>query len=144
MFREGLRPPNPFSEHDPLDAQTQDGVSLRVMSKMTPVLVVCLGSRVSKTMLREVAEHRRALEETSMRIALVHAQEDPHALFKPHGLEYVARVADPEYAVHRALGLAEKRSLLGGTRQLAGVFVLKDGEVAATLGDAPDYAAIGS
>ena len=86
-------------------------------------------------MLRDVAEHRRALEEASMRIVLVHAQEDPRALFEPHGLEYVARVADPEYAVHRALGLGEKRSLLGGTRQLAGVFVLRDGEVAATLGD---------
>ena len=33
MFREGLRPPNPFRDRDPLEtAQTQDDMSLKTLS----------------------------------------------------------------------------------------------------------------
>jgi len=157
MFREGLRPPNPFRDRDPLDvARTQDDLSLLALSRLGPVLAVCapeLGTHRGHVFLKTLAAHRRDLEERRIRIVVVHPGTEPEARaeLEPHGLHYLARVADPERALYRRfeLGAAEPgllaRAVGRPPRQLPGAFLLRDGAVVrewrATAPDQrPDYA----
>lgn len=150
MFREGLRPPDPFRERDPLDAQTQDGVSLRVMSGMSPVLVVCLPAwRAARALLEELAARRDEIERKGTRIALVHmaSQEEAHRELEPLDLHFLARVADPDREIYAALGLKEVKRFWAGSRQLPGAFLLVDGEIRKefrprALGERPDFSAL--
>ena len=43
MFREGLRPLNPFAPRDPLAAETQDGSTIRSLASLAPLLLIFLG-----------------------------------------------------------------------------------------------------
>ena len=142
MFREGLRPPDPFRESHPFEtAMTQDGVSLKVMSGYGEMLVVCLPelSR-AKAMLGKLAATRHDVERAGVRIILVHIEEEAaRDVLEAHDLWYVARIADPQRALYAAFGLEEKRGLLGGRRQTGGAFVLHKGEVLRELGPKPDY-----
>ncbi len=133
MSREGLRPPNPFRERDPLEtACTQDDMTLKALSELSPVLVVCLPELQGgwcRRMLQDLAEQRKSIEETGTRLVLVHMAGDPHPALKPHDLAYVARIADPERKLYRRFGLEERPRLLRDPEQLPGVFLLEDGEV---------------
>ncbi|MHC4338644.1 MAG: hypothetical protein ACYSX0_00325 [Planctomycetota bacterium] len=157
MFREGLQPPSPFREVEPLrEAMTQDGVSLKALSEMGPVLVVCLpalGSRFCRRMLRDLGARRDAIESAGVRVALVHMGEDSDAVaeLEPLDLHYLARVADPDRKLYGHFGLKEatlaqrmgprvwgtalKGGLLGGGRvvgnpaQLPGAFLLRNSEI---------------
>ena len=142
MFREGLRPPDPFRESHPFEtAMTQDGVSLKVMSGYGEVLVVCLPKLShGKPMLKQLAAARHEVERTGLRVILVHIEEEaPREVLEAHDLWYVARIADPRRALYAELGLEQKRGLLGGRRQAGGAFVLHKGEVLRQLGSKPDY-----
>ena len=132
MFREGLRPPDPFQEKSALEtARTQDGMSLKSMSELGPVLVVCLPSRPAKWLERVSAE-RSSIESGGTRIVLVFPDDDPQL---PDDLKYVARIADPKCALYKAFGLGEREAGLlrrmvgGGPEQEPGVFLMVDGEV---------------
>lgn len=146
MFREGLRPPDPFRERPPLESLcTQDGISVKALSAMSPVLLLCLPEvrgRRGQGMLRALAAVRGDLERAGVRVVLVHF-DDPGDL-APFDLAYVARVSDPErrlYA-HFCLG-ASPRGLLRRESQDAGAFLLRNGEVVREgRGDAPDYRAM--
>jgi hypothetical protein len=134
MFREGLRPPNPFRESDPRDALlTQDGMSLNTLASYGPVVVFCLLElKRADGMLRDIAARRGELEAAGKRVCLVHmgTDDEARAALEPHDLHYVARIADPERALYRAFGLGEEqpgllgRALGAGPRQQAGQFEL--------------------
>lgn len=118
MFREGLRPPDPFREVEPLDAaRTQDDMTLRALAELGPVLVVCLPELArAASWLKRVAARRPELEREGKRICLVHTgtDDEARAACVPHGLDYVARIADPDRKLYEWLGLGEKRpGLLG-------------------------------
>ncbi|MHC4931298.1 MAG: hypothetical protein ACYTGV_03810, partial [Planctomycetota bacterium] len=101
MFREGLQPPSPFREREPLrEAVTQDGMSLKALSGLGPLLVLCLpalGSRFCRRLLRDLAAQRAVVEQAGVRVALVHMGSDSEAVAELESFElhYVARVADP-------------------------------------------------
>jgi len=105
----------------PLDAvRTQDGMGIRTLSSLAPLLLVALrpiGSVHARTWLRAVARDRRAAEEAGARICLLHQADDALAAseFARYGLEFVARASDPSGALHDHLGLAP-----GGARGLFG------------------------
>jgi len=145
VFREGLRPPNPFRDRDPLEtACTQDDMSLKTLSELAPTLVVCLPELQSgwcRRMLRDLAAQRAAIEESGARLVLVHMAGDADAALRPHDLAYVARIADPEKKLYRRFGLEERPRMLRTPEQLPGVFRLEDGEVRAELKAErqPDY-----
>jgi hypothetical protein len=145
VFREGLRPPNPFRERDPLEtACTQDDLSLKTLSELSPVLVVCLPELQGawcRRMLEDLAAQRPSIEEAGTRLVLVHMAGDPDQALRPHDLSYVARIADPERKLYRRFGLEERPRLLRDPEQLPGVFLLEDGEVRAKLEaeKRPDY-----
>jgi len=133
MFREGLRPPNPFRERPVLEtARTQDGMNLLTLSRMSPVLVVCLpavAGRGGRRMLRALAAVRHEVERAGVRVVLVHF-DDPAGALEPLDLAYVARIADPERKLYAHFGLAEEpRGLLRRRAQQPGAFLLRDGEV---------------
>lgn len=136
MFREGLRPPDPFGARDAFRAaKTQDGMSLRALFEFGTVLVVCLPTldgRAGRKMLEQLAAQRRGIERSGVRILLVHMEgnDAARASLDRHDLWYVARVADPQREIYAALGLTRSRRLWGGPRQLPGVFVFEQGEVA--------------
>jgi hypothetical protein len=118
VFREGLRPPDPFREVEPLDAaRTQDGMTLRALADLGPVLVVCLPELPrAASWLKRVAARRAEWEREGKRICLVHTgtDDEARAACVPHGLDYVARVADPDRKLYEWFGLGEKRpGLLG-------------------------------
>ena len=102
MFREGLRPPDPFREVPPLEvARTQDGMSLHALSDLSPVLVVCLpalGTVFCQEMAHDLSAARPAIEGKGTRLVLVHmgTDEEAAARLAVHDLAYVARIADPE------------------------------------------------
>ena len=136
MFREGLRPPDPFRRGPPLEeARTQDGMSLKAVSEMGPALVVCLpelGTRTCRRLLRRVAAERAAIEGEGVRLVLVHPSPDPEAVaaFAPYGLEYVMRISDADRALYDHFELRRARSgILRREEQLAGAFLLRDFEV---------------
>jgi len=149
VFREGLRPPDPFRERHPFEtARTQDGMSLKALSDLGPVVVACLpdDARWRKRMLEGVANARRRLEEAGVRLVLVHAGE----IELPDELRYVARIEDPEHALYDAFELGEAApGLLGrlrgrGVTRLFGAFRLEGGEVRHAFRpekatDTPDY-----
>jgi hypothetical protein len=145
VFREGLRPPDPFRERDALEtARTQDGMSLKALADLGPVLVVCLPELSGgwcRRMLRDLAAQRVAIEEAGTRLVLVHPAGDADAALRPHDLGYVARIADPERKLYRRFGLEERTRLLRAPEQLPGVFLLEGGEVRAKLEAErrPDY-----
>jgi len=167
------RPPPPSREIDPLDAaRTQDGMSLRALSRLSATVVVCLpalGRPLTRRLLADLARRRRALEESGRRVALVHmgADEEAACELARFDLQYVARVADPERRLYAALGLGALRrpapgswtpALLarlrhgagparGDRRQAHGAFLLAAGAVARAARCArpaalPDYAAL--
>ena len=146
MFREGLRPPDPFRERPPLESLcTQDGISVKTLSAMSPLLLLCLPEvrgRRGQGMLRGIAEARGDLERKGVRVALVHF-DDPGDL-APLDLAYVARVHDPERRLYAHFGLGSSpRGLLRRESQDAGAFLLRNGEIVREgRGDEPDYRAI--
>jgi peroxiredoxin len=134
VFREGLRPPNPFRRREPLEAaMTQDGMSLAELARLGPVLVVCLPAldgRPCRKLLAALAEKRREIEGSGTRIVCVHMARDDeaHAALAPHDLQYVARIADPERTLYAHFGLGQtKPRLFGRPRQLPGTVLLRDG-----------------
>lgn len=158
MFREGLRPPNPFRDRDPLDtARTQDDMTLNALSRLGPVLAVCtpaMGTHRCRVYLKWLAAHRPKLEERRVRVVIVHDGDEEGARGQTalYGLEYVARIADPERAVYRRFGLDDAkpgllaRALGRPPEPLPGAFLLKNGTIAkewrASKPDAwPDYEA---
>jgi hypothetical protein len=146
VFREGLRPPDPFRGRPPLEAAcTQDGVSVKTLSEMSPVLLLLLPGvrgRRGQGMLRALAAVRGEIERAGVRVALVHF-DDPGDL-GPLDLAYVARVSDPERRLYAHFGLGVTPSgLLRREEQGSGTFLLRNGEVVREgRGDAPDYRAI--
>ncbi len=146
MFREGLRPLDPFRERPPLDALcTQDGISLKTLSGMSPVLVLFLPEargRRGQGMLKALAAARGDLERAGVRVALVHF--DDVGDLGSFDLAYVARIADPERKLYAHFGLGSSpRGLLRRESQDAGAFLLRNGEIVREeRGDAPDLRAI--
>jgi hypothetical protein len=146
VFREGLRPPDPFRERPPLEAlRTQDGMSVKALSEMSPVLLVLLPEvrgRRGQGMLRALAAARGDVERAHVRVVLVHFDE-PGDLAS-FDLTYVARIEDPERKLYKHFGLASgPRGLLRRESQEPGVFLVRNGEVLReSRGDAPDYRAI--
>lgn len=138
MFREGLRPPDPFGRRDPLrDLRTQDGMSLAALSQLGPVLAVCLGG-AGRRMLKDLAARREGIERAGLRLVLVFAEEPEW----PEPLRWVARIGDPDHALHARLGFTGTAGLLGRRRE-SGAAALRDGEVVAReSGDRPDYGAL--
>ena len=141
MFREGLRPPDPFAPKDPFAAETQDGVSLRALSMMGGgggrLLLVFPGD---DKWLAPLAAQRDEIERGGARIAIVHRRELD---FKRDGLTYVARVLDGDGALHEHFELGETKRLLGKPKQLPGAFLLVDCEIQSelrprALGNRPD------
>lgn len=133
MFREGLRPPDPFGQQDPFaDARTQDGMSLKTLAEMSSVLVVCLpmldGAR---RILADLAVERSAFEQAGVRLVVVHFElaEVARAALEPYDLAYVARVEDPGRVLYNAFGLGEVQRWLRGPAQLHGAFLFEGGEV---------------
>ena len=146
MFREGLRPPDPFRDRPPLEAScTQDGISVKTLSAMSPVLLLLLPEvrgRRGQGMLKAIAAARGDLERAGVRVALVHFDETGD--LAPFNLAYVARVFDPERKLYAHFGLgASPRGLLRRESQDAGAFLLRNGEIVREArGDEPDYRAI--
>lgn len=146
MFREGLRPPDPFRERPPLEALcTQEGISVKTLSTMSPVLLLLLPGvrgRRGQGMLRALAAVRGDIERAGVRVVLVH-HDDPGDL-APFDLAYVARVSDPERRLYAHFGLGTSpKGLLRREAQEAGAFLLRNGEVVREgRGDAPDYRGI--
>jgi len=147
VFREGLRPVDPFRERPPLEALcTQEGISVKTLSAMSPVLLLLLpevGGRRGQGMLKTLAAARNDIERAGVRIALVHFDDASDAL-AALDLAYVARIHDPERKLYAHFGLGTApRGLLRREGQEAGAFLLRDGEVLReSRGDAPDYRAI--
>ena len=145
MFQQGLRPPNPFRDRDPMEtAYTQDDMSLKTLSELAPTLVVCLqelGGGWCRRMLQDLAAQRADIEQSGTRLVLVHMAGDADAALRPHDLGFVARIADPDRKLYRRFGLEERPRMLRAPEQLPGVFRLEDGEVRAELKAArqPDY-----
>lgn len=146
MFQKGLRPPDPFRERPPLEAlATQEGMSLKTLSAMSPVLLLLLPEvrgRRGQGMLKSLAAVRGEVERAGVRVALVHY--DDVGDLGPFDLAYVARVFDPERKLYAHLGLGvAPRGLLRREAQEAGAFLLRDGEVVREArGDEPDYRGI--
>ncbi|MDH3590979.1 MAG: hypothetical protein OER88_03820 [Planctomycetota bacterium] len=127
MFREGLRPPDPFREKEPLEAAvTQDGMSIDALSRLAPVVLVCLPSLPCDKLLAALAKQRPSIEAAGARLALAHFDGDASALV-PHDLDYVARIADPERRLYAHFELGTVRSFFK-TVQLPGAFVVVEGE----------------
>ncbi len=147
MFREGLRPRDPFRDPPPLEAAcTQDGISLLTLSGMSPVLLLLLPEvrgRRGQGMLKALAAARGDIERAGVRVALVHFDDAAGAL-EPFDLAYVARIADPERTLYAHFGLgSSRRGLLRRETQDTGAFLLRNGEIVReSRGDAPDYRAI--
>ena len=121
MFREGLRPPDPFRKGDSLDdACTQDGMSLDTLRKLGPVLLICLPPTTSwsgRRLLKAIAAERRAIEQAGIRFVLVHPDPDP--ALERFELQYLARVHDPESALATHFGLeGKRRAVLLGEAEL--------------------------
>ena len=110
MFREGLRPPDPFRKGGPLEeAVTQDGMSLDAFCKLGPVLLLCLPTTTSwsgRRLLKTIAAERRAIESAGVRLVLVHAEPEP--ALERYELQYVARVHDPDGALAEHFGFEGK------------------------------------
>ncbi|MDH3590663.1 MAG: AhpC/TSA family protein [Planctomycetota bacterium] len=112
MFREGLRPPDPFGERAPVESlTTQDGMTIASLSRLGTVCVLCLpalGLRRTRALLDHVASRRLDLEGGGLRLVLVHMAGDAraHEEFEPFDLHYVARISDPERALYEHFGLA--------------------------------------
>jgi peroxiredoxin len=149
MFREGLRPPDPFREIPPLEAaRTQDGMSLQVLSELSPVLVVCLptlGERRCREMLKDVAASREAIERAGTRLAMVHmgSEAEAAAELARHDLQYTARISDPKRQLYAFFELGTKRKglLRRSEKQMPGAFLLSMGKVVKSHRAAtpPDY-----
>ena len=154
MFREGLRPPDPFREIPPLEAaRTQDGMSLQALSDLSPVLVVCLpalNERRCREMLKDVAASRESIEENGTRLAIVHmaCDADAAAEFARHDLQYVARVSDPDRELYAffELGTERKSLLRRAHRQLPGAFLVSNGKLIKShrTPTRPDYRSLAS
>jgi hypothetical protein len=143
VFREGLRPPDPRRERPAVEtACTQDGISLKTLSEMSPVLLLLLPEvrgRRGQGMLKALAAVRGDIERAGVRVALVHF--DDICDLGPFDLAYVARIADPERRLYAHFGLGSSpRGLLRRRSQDAGAFLLRDGGIVREgRGDTPDY-----
>ncbi|MFI5402038.1 MAG: hypothetical protein ACHQ1G_03805 [Planctomycetota bacterium] len=146
MFREGLRPSDPFRARPPLEALcTQDGISVKALSAMSPVLLLLLPEvrgRRGQGMLRALAAARGDIERAGVRVVLVHF--DDAGDLGEFDMAYVARILDPERRLYTHFGLGSSpRGLLRRESQDAGAFLLRNGEIVREgRGDSPDYRAI--
>ena len=156
-------------------AVTQSGERLVELSEMSPVLLVFLrhaGCTFCREALADVARDRRAVEERSARIILVHMGDAQamQAQVEKHGLASVDRICDREQRLYRAFGLGRGtlRQLFGPKVmwravgalwrhgigrpsadgfQMPGVFLLRNSGIVRrfrhrTAADRPDYAGI--
>jgi len=144
MFREGLRPPNPFRERSPLERLcSQDGMSLVTLSGLTPVLVICLPTLQKKEcggLLAGISAARATVETAGVRVALIHMEPETEAVaaFAVHDLQYVVRIHDPQRELYGVFELGEttvRRLLILSSepQQLPGAVLLRDGEVCAAI-----------
>ncbi|HEX5138780.1 MAG TPA: hypothetical protein VFY93_17540 [Planctomycetota bacterium] len=124
---------------------TQEGMSLKTLSAMSPVLLLLLPEvrgRRGQGMLGALAAARGDVERAGVRVVLVHY--DDVGDLGPFDLAYVARVFDSEKKLYAHFGLGvAPRGLLRREAQEAGAFLLRDGEVVReSRGDEPDYRGI--
>ncbi len=118
MFREGLRPPDPWGENgSPLERlRTQDDMTVASLVELGPVCIVllpALGKRTTRAVLQQMASERARIEESGWRLLLVHMASDDaraKAELAPFNLAYVARLADPEREMYEHFGM--KRATL--------------------------------
>jgi len=140
VWREGLRPPDPFARRRPPteELRTQDGMSLATLCRYGPVVVVflpALGTPECGSMLGRVAKARAGIEEEGTRVVLVHMAADDAAAraeLEPYDLHYLARVADPGQELYDDAGLGRRtagerlspgrllRKLVSGRRPIHG------------------------
>lgn len=99
---------HPYRRKEPIDAaQTQEGISLRTLSRLSPVLAVFLpplGTAPCRAMLRDVAAARPRVEALGARVVLVHTGGD-EAEFARCEMQYVARIADTQAELYEAMKL---------------------------------------
>lgn len=155
-------------------ARTSTGPTVAELSRQSPVLLVFLrhsGCTFCREALADLAAQRTAREKTGTQLVLVHMTDDAsfRAFAESYGLGDAPLVADPDRRLYRALGLGEaslwqmldprvwwrgfqaailRRHGFGGVQgnvaQMPGVFVIRDGHVAAghihrSPADRPDY-----
>ena len=159
MFREGLRPPDPFRDRPALERlETQEGMTLATLSGFSPVIVICLPAFDHKDCARvmtEVAAARPALEDAGARLALVHMaanDDDAKTALATADLQYVIRIGDPGRELYATFEIGEttgRRMLVmkGEPQQLPGAVLLQDAEVRAAIrpasfGEPMDYASL--
>ena len=160
----------PFS-----DALTNEGPSLAELSFENPILAIFLrhsGCTFCREALSDISHHRKSIEATGVKIALIHmSSPSSFSIFaRGYNLDDVLAVSDPDRRHYRALGLRRgnlaqlcgwnvwlrsAQSLFGhglgriegDGKQMPGVFLLFKGEIInryihTTAGDRPDYIAI--
>jgi peroxiredoxin len=103
---------------------TQSGERVVELSVASPVLLVFLrhpGCAFCREALKDIAGSRRAIEQSGVRIVLVHLGDTAafQSLLIKYGLAQLDRISDPNQELYRAFGL--KRATF---RQLFGLKVL--------------------
>ncbi|MBN2329237.1 MAG: AhpC/TSA family protein [Candidatus Omnitrophica bacterium] len=111
----------------------QNGKTLQELSQDNPLLVVFLrhnGCTFCREALADLSQKRAAIEESGVRIALIHMSSEDQAadFFAKYGFDDVPRFSDPDKILYRAFEL--KR---GSFRQLLGWNVWKRGFQACIL-----------
>ena len=104
-------------------ATTQHDVTIADLSHRRPVLLVLLrhfGCTFCREAIADLAKRRDAIEAVGTQVVLVHQGTDAQAeaFLADRGLDDLPRVADPDAALHRSLGLGR-----GSFRQLFGARV---------------------
>lgn len=89
----------------------QTGETLDRLSKRSPILVVFLrhsGCVFCKRALADIAAARQEIEQSGVKIALVHMMDDASAerMFAKYGVEDLPRFADPDRSLYAAFDVA--------------------------------------
>lgn len=118
-------------------AETTTGETLDALSRRSAVLVVFLrhgGCPFCRQMLADLAEKRAQIEQSGTALVLVHMMDDAAAavLFKPFGLDNVARISDPDRRIYAGFGLRR-----GNVSQVMGPRVWWRGLKATVVGHRP-------
>lgn len=177
MSAESATPSTPDAELALAAARTHTGATVAELSRRSAILLVFLrntGCTFCREALADLSRQHASMAATGTRLALVHLEDATFfATFADrYGLCDVPRVADPDRALYRALGLRRATFLdllnprlwwrgwqaaifrrhgfsapRGDVAQLAGVFLIRDGRVAAAQvhgspADRPDYLGI--